>query len=247
MVIRMFSKRFLKIVTQYNGHFKIIPIFIRVIRDRIQALIYFFYLPESMSYTRYSYQKNFIKHHFTDGEKVLDIGSGDNPFPLATVLADKYINPTCHRNTAFKSEGKPVYECDICNMPFSDKEFDYVVASHILEHVDNPIVACKELQRVAKSGYIESPALMKDILFSWAKGMHKWHVIAQGNTLFFFEYTERQLEGINTQAWERLIFSTIYHPLQKAFNDNQDLFNTIFEWEDWFDVVVVNKYGEIIK
>jgi hypothetical protein len=99
------------------------------------------------------------------------------------------------------------------------------------------------LQRVGKAGYIETPTFMKDALFSWAKGMHKWHVLAQGNTLFFFEYTERQKEGIRSQSFERLIFSTVYHPLQKAFNENQDVFNTMFEWKDWFNVIVVKTDG----
>lgn len=219
----------------------------RIIRDRVQAAIYFFYLPISATYNRYEYQKNYIQHQFKEEEKVLDIGSGGDPFPFATVLADKFINPSIHRSSKFKSDGKPVYVCDITNMPFDDKEFDYVVASHILEHVDDPIAACRELQRVGKAGYIESPAFMKDALFSWAKGRHKWQILLQGNTLFFFEYTERQKEGINSDAWERLIFSTLYSPLQKAFRDNHDIFNTMFEWEDTFDIVVVKKDGEIQK
>lgn len=221
--------------------------FLRFMRDRALGFSYFFLPAQQPGEKRYPYQKRFMKHRFQKDEKVLDVGSGGDPLPFATVLADRFIEPSVHRSSEFRSDGKPVYECDICDMPFGDKEFDYVVASHVLEHVDNPIAACKELQRVGQAGYIESPTFMKDALFSWAKGMHKWHIIAQGNTLFFFEYTERQKEGIRSQSFERLIFSTIYHPLQKAFNDNQDIFNTMFEWVDWFDVVVIKKDGVILK
>ncbi len=221
--------------------------FVRFVRDRLKGIAYLFIPPETLPENRYSYQKPFIQHTFRPEEKVLDIGSGGDPFPYATVLADLYIEPTIHRKEAFVSNGKPVHICDINSLPFDDKEFDYVVCSHVLEHVDNPVMACKELMRVGKAGYIETPTLMKDMLFSWAKEMHKWHIIPQGNTLFFFEYTERQKEGIRSQSFERLIFSTVYHPLQKAFNDNQDIFNSMFEWEDWFDVIVVKKNGEILK
>ena len=135
--------------------------------------------------------------------------------------------------------------CDIHELPFADQLFDYVVAAHVLEHVDNPIQACRELQRVARAGFIETPALFKDALFAWAKGMHKWHIVAIGNRLVFFEYTNRQLEGIRCDAWHRLIFGSSYHPIQEAFNNNQDLFNVMLEWEGAFDVTVMKIDGSV--
>ena len=218
---------------------------IRIIKDRFQALLFLFKPTQNPDENRYEYQKPYIKHQFTPNEKILDIGSGGDPFPYATILADRYLEPTYHRSAEFKSEGKPVIICDISALPFIDGAFDYVVAAHVLEHVENPIKACIELQRVAKSGFIETPTLMKDALFSWAKGMHIWHLLLQGNRLFFFEYTERKSEGIRSSAWYQVIFSTMYHPLQGAFNDNQDLFNVLFEWETQFDVTVIKQDGSM--
>lgn len=217
----------------------------RIIQDRIYAILFLFKPAKNPTDNRYTYQKDFIRHQFSREEKILDIGSGGDPFPYATILADRYLEPTSHRYAVFKSEGKPVIICDICSLPFIDGAFDYVVTAHVLEHVEDPIKACLELQRVAKAGYIETPTLMKDALFSWAKGMHKWHLLSQGNHLFFFEYTNRMSEGISSSAWSDLIFSTIYHPLQEAFNDNQDLFNVMFEWEDQFDVTVIKQDGSM--
>jgi SAM-dependent methyltransferase len=222
---------------------KITKNFGRIVRDRVYAILYFFKPAKSPEKKRYNYQKNFIKHQFSPGERILDIGSGGDPFPYATILADRYLEPTNHRTAEFRSDGKPVIICDISALPFIDGAFNYVVASHVLEHVDDPINACLELQRVAKSGFIETPTLMKDALFSWAKGMHKWHLLSQGNRLVFFEYTDRMSEGIRSLAWYNLIFSTIYHPLQEAFNDNQDLFNVMFEWENNFDITVIKRDG----
>ena len=158
----------------------------RIIQDSLLAILFLFKPAKNPINNRYAYQKPFIKHQFSHEEKILDIGSGGDPFPYATILADRYLEPTNHRSAVFKSEGKPIIICDIGNLPFIDGAFDYVVAAHVLEHVEDPINACLELQRVAKSGFIETPTLMKDVLFSWAKGMHKWHLLSLGNRLFFF-------------------------------------------------------------
>jgi SAM-dependent methyltransferase len=192
---------------------------------------------------RYGYQKNAIRHTFPPGERVLDIGSGGDPFPHATILADRYLEPTRHRTSTFVRDGKRVVICDIAALPFREGAFDYVVCSHVLEHTDDPLIACRELQRVGRAGFIETPALMKDALFGWAKGMHAWHVVGAGDRLVFFEYDERTAEGIRSSAWRDVIFSPVYHPLQRAFNDNQDLFNVLFEWRGRFRVTVFRSDG----
>jgi SAM-dependent methyltransferase len=215
------------------------------VRDRLRVVSMAFRSAVSLIEPRYVYQQQFIRHRFLSGERVLDIGSGGDPFPQATVLADRYLEPTSHRSTRFQSQGKPIVICDIHALPFADQMFDYVVAAHVLEHVHDPIQACRELQRVARAGFIETPALIKDALFAWAKGMHKWHVVAIGNRLVFFEYDERQLEGIRCNAWHQLIFGSSYHPLQEAFNNNQDLFNVMLEWQGSFEVTVMKIDGTV--
>ena len=50
------------------------------------------------------------------------------------------------------------------NLPFKDKEFDYVILSHVLEHVPNIFEFTKEVERVAKAGYIELPTKLADNL-----------------------------------------------------------------------------------
>ena len=49
-------------------------------------------------------------------------------------------------------------------LPFKDKEFDFVIASHVLEHVEDPQFFIKELERVAAKGYIELPTILEDNL-----------------------------------------------------------------------------------
>ncbi len=194
---------------------------------------------------RFSYQERHVDFDIQPGDKVLDIGSGAYPFPYATVLLDRFTEVSRHRHEPLKKDNRPFIVADICSLPFPDGSFDYVYCSHILEHVDDPIKACGEIMRVGKRGYVETPAFAKDALFSWAKGMHRWHVVSVAETLCFFEYSPRQAEGIRSSAWANTIMGKWYHPLQEAFDENQDLFNVMFQWKDSFAAIVFHADGSI--
>jgi hypothetical protein len=195
--------------------------------------------------SRYDYQRDYIDFQIKSDDKVLDIGSGNDPFPHATLLADRYLETTRHRNAEFQNAGKPVVVTDINNLPFANKSFDYVYCAHLLEHVEDPIHACSEVMRVGKRGYIETPTIAKDMLFAWAKDMHKWHLVSINYNLCFFEYSERQLEGIGSRTWRDIVRGKWYHPLQESLYDNQDLFNMMFTWEDNFSVFVFYLDGSV--
>lgn len=49
---------------------------------------------------------------------------------------------------------------DVHQIPFEDNSFDVVFCNHVMEHVDDDILACKEINRVLKNdgwGIIQSP------------------------------------------------------------------------------------------
>ena len=90
---------------------------------------------------RYSlYQARLFDFGIRPSDKVLDVGSGNVPFPSATHLADlaPSDNHYGRAGVPFKYvQGKPVHICDIEKMDcFADKEFDFVYCSHVLEHVE---------------------------------------------------------------------------------------------------------------
>lgn len=192
---------------------------------------------------RYEYQKKLIDFQIGISDKVLDVGSGSDPFPLATHLCDRFIEPTHHRHTAIVTDARPFKIGDVELLPYQDDEFDFVYCCHVLEHVEDPIAACRELQRVAKRGYIETPAPTKDLMMSWARGMHKWGVVARGNSLIFLEYTERELDGMRSSLLGRLVHSATTNDFQKLFFENQDVLNTMFLWERPFRVEVFENNG----
>jgi SAM-dependent methyltransferase len=195
---------------------------------------------------RFVYQRRHIDFDIGPRDRVLDIGSGGDPFPYATVLVDRFPGATQHRHAPFVRDGREFVEADICDLPFADRFFDFVYCAHVLEHVPDPLAACREIMRVGRRGYIETPTLGKDVLFAWrVPDMHRWHVVAIANRLCFFELSPRQSEGIRGEAWQRLIFGPWQHPLQEAFFSNQDVFNVMFLWRDGFDVDVYYLDGTV--
>jgi SAM-dependent methyltransferase len=92
---------------------------------------------------------------------VLEVGSGGNPYYRANVLLDAFED-TRQRHWTKLVADRPTVIGIVENLPFRDKAFDFVIASHVLEHSAHPARFLTELERVAKAGYIEVPdALME--------------------------------------------------------------------------------------
>ncbi len=101
--------------------------------------------------------------------KILDIGCGYTANENATTLCDVIDLQEQYPDKKFvKLVSK--------NLPFADKEFDFVIASHVLEHVENPELFIEELQRISNRGYIEVPTTLEDNLVFENKKDHLWHI-----------------------------------------------------------------------
>jgi ubiquinone/menaquinone biosynthesis C-methylase UbiE len=61
-------------------------------------------------------------------------------------------------------------------LPFKDKEFDFVIASHVMEHVEDVDFFITELERISYKGYIEVPTILEDNLVFENKKDHLWHM-----------------------------------------------------------------------
>ena len=99
--------------------------------------------------------------------KILDIGCGYNANKNATVIADIQDLSDFYkgRNFTVISEKK---------LPFKDKEFDFVIASHVIEHVEDFEFFVKELERISPRGYIELPTRLGDNLVFENRNDHIW-------------------------------------------------------------------------
>ena len=101
--------------------------------------------------------------------KVLDIGCGYTANKHATTLCDVI-------NLQNYYPDKKFVKLDTKNLPFDDKEFDFVIASHVLEHINDINFFINELQRISKKGYIEVPTTLEDNLVFENKKDHLWHM-----------------------------------------------------------------------
>lgn len=201
---------------------------------------------------RYSlYQSRFYNFDINTSDKVLDVGSGNIPFHLATHLADITVeNDNFGRaGVPFKHiEGLPVYECNLEKLPFENNEFDFVYCSHVLEHVIDPDKACSELMRVGKRGFIESPTRGKDIWLNTAKiSNHRWAIEKNNNKLIFNEYSPEEIEGLQNDILMNMHVAP-QTAREKAFSAlvylKADKINTMFLWEDYFEYEIHRRYKE---
>ena len=82
--------------------------------------------------------------------KILDIGCGYN--------ANKYANVVCDvQNLSNQYKDKKFVQLTEKKLPFENKEFDFVISSHVMEHVEDLDFFIKELERISSKGYIELP------------------------------------------------------------------------------------------
>ena len=102
--------------------------------------------------------------------KILDIGCGYSANEFATTICDVQDLSNFYKDKKF-------IKLINAKLPFKDKEFDFVIASHVLEHVEDLNSFIKELERVALRGYIELPTKLEDNLVFENKKEHLWQVV----------------------------------------------------------------------
>lgn len=110
-----------------------------------------------------------LSEYIKPDDLVLDVGGGGQPLGRANFVLDylpwgnefrKAIKLNEMWPNPYFSE-KTWIQRDICardKWPFEDKQFDFVFCSHTLEDVRDPIWVCREIMRVGKAGYIETPS-----------------------------------------------------------------------------------------
>jgi SAM-dependent methyltransferase len=102
---------------------------------------------------------------------VLDIGGWARCFNRANYVLDAELYET-RGWLAPAQGGEPEYFsrdtwiqrdiCDKASFPFADKQFDFVICSHTLEDVRDPLWVCSEIIRVGNRGYIEIPSRLAE-------------------------------------------------------------------------------------
>lgn len=173
-----------------------------------------------------------------EGELVLDVGGGHKPFSRADFIVEKNLLKAEHR------DGKEVplsklnkyIVADITSLPFKDKSFDFIFCSHVLEHVKDPETACKELMRVGKRGYIETPRKWTE--FYAGHPSHRWLVDLVEGKLYF-----EKRRFINSPFMNFMLPQIWKNPrlYESALTTFRNITCVQLYWEDSFEFIIDTK------
>jgi len=135
---------------------------------------------------------------------VLDIGAWGRPFNRADYVVDQEPYET-RGSYGLPGQGgererftrETWIRHDICSrdpLPFRDKEIDFVVCSHTLEDIRDPLWVCSEMIRIARAGYIEVPSRIAESSRGIEPGIagwshHRWLIdLKDGGISFMMKY-----------------------------------------------------------
>ena len=156
--------------------------------------------------------------------KVLDIGCGYRANEHASIIADVQDLSDFYKKRNFIKINEK-------KLPFKDKEFDFVIASHVFEHVNDFQYFIKELERISNKGYIELPSRLGDNLVYENKNDHvSW---------FVFDDVNNQLIGSKrNQLIDPFITVSTAKLFEKIFRESLVI---ELAWEDKIEYIIDNK------
>jgi SAM-dependent methyltransferase len=155
--------------------------------------------------------------------KILDIGCGYRAHPNASVIADVQDFSNYYKVRKFvKINGK--------KLPFQDKEFDFVIASHVIEHVEDFEYFIKELERISSKGYIELPSRLGDNLVFENKTDHIWW-------FYYDDVLNKLIASKRNQVMEPFITVSTAKLFEEVFRES-----LVIElvWEEKIDYLIDN-------
>ncbi|MFO0323137.1 MAG: class I SAM-dependent methyltransferase [Bacteroidota bacterium] len=180
--------------------------------------------------------------------KVLEIGPGSHPHHRSDVFLELNYNSEEDKIAQFgHSEelvtNKKIIFYDGTKFPISDNEFDYVICSHVLEHVPDVNLFLSEIFRVSKyGGYFEYPLITYDYLYNF--NVHLNFLKFDGKSLFVMKKTATPLDFFKP------IHTFFNHTLNNGYSDIltklPDNFFQGFEWEEPFKVIESNDIKDFL-
>ena len=161
---------------------------------------------------------------------ILDIGCGYG--------ANKYATTVCDIQDLSKHYPEKIFTRLVeKRLPFKDGEFDFVIASHVMEHVDDIEFFISELERVSKQGYIELPTMLEDNLVFENKKDHLWH-------MDFDDVDLKLLISKKVQYFEPILTVSSIKRLNKIFRRS---FVIELYWENKIDYKIDKLINKIFK
>jgi SAM-dependent methyltransferase len=182
-----------------------------------------------------------------EGDRVLEIGPGSSPYFRSDVFLEMQWSD---EETAIAQRGqsvenlitdKQIVYYNGTTFPFKNAEFDYVICSHVIEHVPNFDFFLSEIFRVGKRGYIEYPTIYFEYLYNIDVHLNIQKMI--DGTLYYMSKRET-----NIAEFEQFRFF-LNVLIEKGYLKDLNLFTNYlvegFEWDSSFDVKKVNSINQL--
>jgi SAM-dependent methyltransferase len=170
------------------------------------------------------------KIHLLSGERVLEVGPGATPYPGSQIFLERqFVDAEAHRQRGGLPAielNKPIIYYDGGRFPFGDQEFDYVICSHVLEHVDNLEDFLRELIRVAPRGYLEFPTVYYEYLYNF--GEHVNLVVHKDDEILWMPKRETALRDFD--PIQRFLRNTLESGYDQMIQAMKERFFQGFEW-----------------
>lgn len=170
---------------------------------------------------------------------VLEVGSGGNPYFRSNVLLDAY-EETQERHWEPLVSDRVTVLGFVEKLPFKDKAFDFVIASHVLEHSPDPASFLSELQRVSKAGYIEVPDAFMERINPYPD--HRLEITVRNGKLLIRKKDNWLLDSDLVELYEDRVKPVI---TQKTMRSNPFEFHVRYYWENRINFQIINPEVEI--
>jgi uncharacterized protein YbaR (Trm112 family) len=121
------------------------------------------------------------------------------------------------------------------NLPFRDKAFDFVIASHVLEHSLDPERFIAELQRVARAGYIETPDAFMERVNPYRD--HRLEVTVRNKRLIIRKKSGWRVDSDLVELYEERAKSWV---AGEAIPNHPFDFHVRYYWSDRIDYEILN-------
>lgn len=165
---------------------------------------------------------------------VLEVGSGGNPYFRSNVLLDAYID-TRERHWERLISDRPTVLAEVERLPFKDKAFDFIIASHVLEHSKSPDLFLNELARVGKAGYIEVPDAFMERITPYLD--HRLEITERDGVLLIRKKAAFQPDPVLTELYRHKASSVIAGDTMPRFPFH---FHVRHYWRDSIKYKIIN-------
>ena len=160
-----------------------------------------------------------------EGVFVLDAGAGEGNWRNLFAHAHYKTQDNC---TGYEDwdYSHLDYNCDITSIPVDDSRFDVVLLTEVLEHLPEPLLALKELNRILRKGgclYLTAPQ-------GWEEHIppHDYYRYTQYGLRYLLEKAGFRIEQIEKRGgYFKYIAFRMWHAIFMPFLNRETLFKSV--------------------